>query len=131
MKYPIYLFTVLIVALGADVALAANFPASSEIMAVASNSVELDVTMEMLDEDATSSSDIIHVIELPVQEMRQEQIRNERRFRQEDAASPLRQEHGSPGSDQGELTNQIIDIQQEAEEAKRNVYDDTGQQKRR
>ncbi len=132
MKYLVYLFPALILALGAETTLAADFSHPAEVMVMAANkSVELDVTMEMLDEDAESSADIINVIELPVQEMHQEQIRNQRRIRQDGDTSPLRQEQGSPGGVQGEIMGEISEAQQEAEEAKRNASDDMGQKKGR
>lgn len=59
----------------------AQVPADSRIL-LADASLDLDVTMEVVDEDAQSSSAITNVIELPVQvrnryrEMRQEQLGN-------------------------------------------------------
>ncbi|MEN8258403.1 MAG: hypothetical protein ABFS09_11135 [Thermodesulfobacteriota bacterium] len=103
-----------------------------DVIIMAANSLELDVTMEMLDEDADSSSDITNVIKLPVREMHREQIRNERRIRQGGDASPLHQEEGSPATVQNEIINEIIEAQQEAEEAKRGVInDEIGQKKGR
>ena len=59
----------------------AQVPADSRIL-LADASLDLDVTMEVVDEDAQSSSAITNVIELPVQvrnryrEMQQEQLGN-------------------------------------------------------
>lgn len=132
MKYIVYLFPALMLALGAETTLAANFPHNAEVMVMAANNtVDLDVTMEMLDEDAESSSDIINVIELPVQEMHQEQIKNQRRIRQDGGPSSLRQKQGSPDAVRGEMMNEMIEAQQEAEEAKRNSSKDMGSKKGR
>lgn len=133
MKYFIYFFPALMLTLATDLtmAVAADFPTPTEVMVVANKSVELDVTMEMLDEDAQTSSDIIHVIELPVQEMHQERLRNQRRIREDGAASPLRQEQDSRHGQHGDLNDQIRDLQQEAEEAKHSVNDDLGQKRGR
>lgn len=42
------------------------------MMVLASNTVELDVTMEVIDEDMDSSSDVINIIEIPVQRLQRE-----------------------------------------------------------
>ncbi|MBU0681874.1 MAG: hypothetical protein KKD73_10690 [Proteobacteria bacterium] len=131
MKYIIALFPALLLMLAVETTLAANFPATAEVMVLANNTVELDVTMQMLDENAESSSDIINVIELPVQAMHQERLRNERRIRQDGDASPLRQEHGSPASIQGEIMNEVHDAQQDAADAKGKALDEMGQKKGR
>lgn len=128
MKRIIYLFTVFTLTFGAQTTLAAKVFLSSEVMVVAANNaLELDVTMEMLDEDADSSSEIINILELPLQEMRREQLRNERRFRQSGETSPLRQGQGSANAVQGEINTQIIEAQQEAENAKRKNRNTMGQ----
>jgi hypothetical protein len=132
MKKLLYILPALLFSLAGETALGANFnPHADVIVMAASNAMELDVTMEMLDEDAQSSSDIINVIELPVQAMHQEQVRNQRRIRQDGDASPLRQEQGAPNVDQSEIMGQINEIQQDSEDAKRQAYDDMGQKKGR
>ena len=130
MKCIVYLVPVLILAFGAETSLAANVFNPSEVMVVAANNVvELDVTMEILDEDAESSSAITNVIELPMQKMHQEQIRNQRRIHQDKDALLLRQEQDSPNAILGEMSNQINEAQQEAEEAKRNAQEDMSQKR--
>ncbi len=131
MKYIIYLFSVLFFALAAETTWAANFSPTTEFMVAANNAVELDVTMEMLDENAESSSDIINVIELPVQEMRMEQIRNERQIRQDGDASPLRPEQGSQNDTQSEIQDQFHELHQGARDAQRAINKDVGQQRGR
>lgn len=131
MKFLVYLFPTLLFILGAGTTMAADVPSPAPVPVMASNDVELDVTMEMLDEDAQSSADIVNVIDLPVQEMHQEQIRNQRRIRQQSSALPLRQEEGSPNAIQNEITQQIQESRQQAQEAQRHVEGDMGSRKGR
>ncbi|MDR9502248.1 MAG: hypothetical protein RI601_10690 [Desulfurivibrionaceae bacterium] len=115
MKFLVYLFPALLFILGGTTTMAADVTAPAPVMVMASNGVELDVTMEMLGEDAQSSADIVHVIELPAQEMHPEQIRNQRRIRQQSSALPLRQEEGSPNAVQNEIPQPIHEFQRNAE----------------
>lgn len=131
MKFLVYLFPTLLFILGAGTTMAADVTDPAPVLVMASNDVELDVTMEMLDEDAQSSADIVHVIDLPVQEMHQEQIRNQRRIRQQSSALPLHQEEGSPNAAQHEITQQIQESRQQAQEAQRHVEGDMGSRKGR
>lgn len=131
MKFLVYLFPTLLFILGAGTTMAADVTDPAPVLVMASNDVELDVTMEMLDEDAQSSADIVHVIDLPVQEMHQEQIRNQRRIRQQSNALPLRQEEGSPNAIQNEITHQIQESRQQAQDAQRHVEGDMGSRKGR
>ncbi len=120
MKSVIYIFTALITLTLFPAFAHAEKPFfDGEVIVMASNHLELDVTMEMLDEDDDSSADITNVIELPVQEMHRERVRNERRIRQGGDASPLQQGHGSPAAIQNDIINDIIESRQEAEEAKK------------
>lgn len=104
-------------------ALAASPFAEGEVMVMAANSVELDITMEMVDEDVDTSADVVNILELPVQEMHQEQLRNERRIRQSGEATPLQLEHGSGAM------HELVEAQQEAEDAKRKAAEEMGQKK--
>ncbi len=120
MKSFIYICTALIaLTLFPAFAHAENPFLDREVIVMASHHLELDVTMEMLDEDDDASSDITNVIELPVQEMHRERVRNERRIRQGGDASPLQQEQGSPAAIQNNIINEINEARQEAEEAKK------------
>ena len=131
MKNFIYLCAALIaLTLSPAFSHAANPFLSGDVIVIAGTGLELDVTMEMLDEDDDSSSDITNVIELPVQEMRRERVRNEHRIRQGGDSSPLRQGQGSPAVVQDDIINDIAEARQEAEEAKRGAINDaTGQKK--
>ena len=61
--------------LAADTAYPVNNQADNLIIADAS--LDLDITMEVIDEESDSPADIIHVIELPVRGMRQEPERRQ------------------------------------------------------
>ncbi len=123
MKVLIYLFPALLFILGAGTTMAADVTDPAPVLVLASNDVELDVTMEMLDEDAQSSADIVHIIDLPVQEMHQEQIRNQHRIGQQSSALSLRQEEGSPNAIQNEVTHQIQESRQQVQESRQQAQD--------
>ena len=121
--------TLLIVAVALCLAPASAFASSpfadGEVMVMAAGRVELDITMEMVDEDVDTSADVVNILELPVQEMHQEQLRNERHIRQSGEASSLQLEHGSSGK----AMDDIREVQQEAEDAKRKAAEEMGQKK--
>lgn len=130
MKNFIYVFAALVgLTLFPTLSQAANPFLSGDVIVVAGNSLELDVTMEMLDEDDDASSDITHVIEIPVEAMHRERVRNERRIRQGGDAGPLQQEQGSPATIRNDIISDIIESRQEAEEAKQGALNnERGQQ---
>lgn len=101
MKYIIYLFPVLFFTLNAGITWAEPMAKSAERAGIVKNTVELDITMEMLDEDAEAASDIVNVIELPLEMMQQEQLRHER-LRQTDAVGGIQQEQGTQHTVQSE-----------------------------
>ncbi len=129
MKLIIYLLPFFILGIGIETTHAAESSNHRERIVLANNTVELDITMEMLDEDADSSDDIVHVIKLPVLEMHKEQIRNRQQIRQNAEETSPRREHDNAETTQGDIRNQMIDAQQEAAEAKRNAQDEAGQKK--
>jgi hypothetical protein len=123
MKFLIALLAALLLPLAVETASAADSPVPAEVMMLAANEVELDVTMEMLDEDADSAAAIMHVIELPSQLMQQEQLRHQRR--QEGLGRP--HDDDAPGAGaQEQMRNTIMENRREAEEAKRQGIDAAG-----
>lgn len=72
------------------------------LMAAAAD-LELDVTMEVIGEDVTSSEEVMHVIELPVAEMRREQTRQP--TGEMPAQNRIGEQTGSGGTDQHQGTS--------------------------
>jgi hypothetical protein len=127
MKYMIYLLPILFFTINAEISWAES----------SAETVELDITMEMLDEDAEAASDIVNVIELPVQLMQQEQVRNQIRIRKANEAGQTQQELNAPHAVQREMNTQIGDAQRAvineinnpANDAQRSANDAMGQKK--
>lgn len=131
MKYIIYLFPVLFFTLNAGITWAEPMAKSAERVGIVKNTVELDITMEMLDEDAEAASDIVNVIELPLEMMQQEQLRNELRLRQTQEGGSIQQEQGTQHTVQSERSVQMDDAPRLDNDAPRLDNEDMGSKKGR